>query len=284
MNNSEEIYLLGWTDTEMTAIKCHLNEEWKEYIDKNLDWWAKIEDYRQEIKANTGKVFVAVELEWAWSVDWIVDINHHDKRSWELPAIIQVLNRLGKEPSRNDTLTWAMDAWYVFWLESIWATQSEIAEFLWEKAVAYYKELESNWKESTTQNLLLAVENEDENTVEESIKAIDNAEYIGDMIVVRCSHSKTAPITVRLIDKQDFQNILILSEDWEVNYYWTGEMVRKISDKFSWGWSGWAWLYPHTEEAKEFWEQWGWTVPKNWFYGWYPNQEEILDYIYNCKV
>lgn len=296
-------FFLGGDDAEMRLIRQHLEEAGVDYVDAGLGWGAKASDYGPEAFAQAerdGFIPVLVELEVDCNLpETAVVIDHHGDRSGEPPAIIQVLNLLGITPSRHDILTGAMDAGFVFGLESIGATKEEIADFLGGKAkemfVRYKRESAELMNmgsaatpmdpyfgpsEPTLREMLLAVESGlDDEVIAEAERAVAAREYVGDMIVVRCGHSKTAPITARLVGDQAFQNILILSSDGEVNHYGTGETVREIRDRFPDGWSGGAGLMPHTPEAQAFWEQWGGSAPSNAFWGGYPDHAEILEFL-----
>ena len=49
-------------------------------------------------------------------------------------------------------------------------------------------------------------------------------------------HSKTSTVTDRLYGKYD--NLLIISEDGETNFYGTTEIIQMLNEKFPGGWSG----------------------------------------------
>ena len=269
------IFFLGGDDAEMRRIAKILEEAGVEYHDAGLNWGAKASAYGDTIAevAKTGKTPVLVELEVDCNLPkGTVIIDHHGDRSGEPPAIIQVLSLLGIEPSREDILTGAMDAAFVFGLESIGAKKEEIAGFLGLSP--------DSVEGMSMRDMLLATESGfSDEIIAEAERAIAEREQVGDMIVVRSAHSKTSPITSRLVGEQDTQNILILSGDGEVNYYGIGETVRELAKRFPGGWTGGAGLHLHTPEAKVFWEQWGGAAPNNAFWGGYPDQEEILDFL-----
>ncbi|MEK7620977.1 MAG: hypothetical protein AAB395_01340, partial [Patescibacteria group bacterium] len=49
-NDKKDTYLIGGSDLEMHQIKKRLKRSGQEYIDKDLKWGAKIDDYKDEIK------------------------------------------------------------------------------------------------------------------------------------------------------------------------------------------------------------------------------------------
>ena len=85
--------------------------------------------------------------------------------------------------------------------------------------------------------------------------AIANREEYNHLTVVRIPHSKCATVTDRLFGQ--YENLLILSEDGEVNFYGDGAVCIGLQEKFG-GWSGGQ-------------------LPESGFWGGYPNQIEILE-------
>jgi hypothetical protein len=276
---------LGGADREMDEIKEIAIKAGVVVYDKGLSWGAKASSYEKEISAlllcNSYKfaetsayhrshqeftdivpVFIELEIDIDLPNGSIV-INHHDELSGNPPAIIQFCSLLGVKPTRQQNLIGAMDAGYVFGLEAFGASKNEIAEFL-------------GTKEGSVSNMLIESENHSEDTINEVNRAIKDAEYavLGDLIVVRCAHNTTSPITARLHGKQNFQNILILSE-WEedgetkkeANFYGTGAQIRDIKKIMNTGWTGGAGLNPPTEESKKYWEQEGGRCPDTAFFG-----------------
>ena len=63
---------------------------------------------------------------------------------------------------------------------------------------------------------------------EQAQRAVETAENVGPMIVVKCPHSKCAPITTRIAIDQIEQNVLILSENGETNYFGDGDTCREL--------------------------------------------------------
>lgn len=287
MNETYEFFL-GGDDAEMREIKKVAVAAGCIVYDNNLSWGAKVSDYKEHLpqlmcgdpavcgdpgldtaakveayKAANKYRYVTVELEEDIKLGKkVLAVDHHGKRSGEPPAIIQVCNLLGVTPTREQCLIGAMDAGYAFGLEAIGATNSEIGNFLGATA-------------ATVSEMLLQEENQPPEVVKEAERAISEAEIVGGCVIVRCKHNKTAPITARLYGTQSSrQNILILSrweedgcEKTEANYYGDGERVRAISEALPGGWTGGAGLMPPTDDAVEFWTQFGGTVPDTAFWG-----------------
>lgn len=285
-SNCPFVFFLGGNDAEMRRIKEILAENGQTAVDKSLGWGAKASAYEAELTRIQFEDFkpVLVEL----MVDCplpkgTVVIDHHGDRSGEAPALIQVLDLLGIKPQRKDYLISAMDAGYIYGLRSIGATPEETADLVgihW-NCTTFTKVAEG----------LITLAKNSINTkvpdggeaecwhVTEAVRAAVEASMIGEMAVVHCRHSKTALITAHLFGKQNFQNILILSDDGEVNYYGNGQTIRDLVEHFPGGWSGGSGLYPATEECKKFWTTFGGSVPQNAFYGRKGNGEEILRFL-----
>lgn len=285
---------LGGQDGEMVEIKkiAELDDRCV-VCDADLSWGAKVSAYEEGLnqlnKRNLaiqldrmfppdgGELFiypVLVELDVdmdlskyeGMTYNWKpIVIDHHGKRAGEPPAIIQFLNLLDIEPTREQCLIGAMDAGWVYGLEAIGATNQEIAKFI-------------NVDQWLSVGEMLTIAADRGITEEErfqAIKAVDSTKLLGDMFIVHCAHSKCAPITARLKDRQKEQNILVISEDGEVNYFGSPEIVKQLSAQFPGSWSGGAGLYPPTKESLEFWTKFGGKCPTSAFWGCTGAKEKI---------
>ena len=67
-------------------------------------------------------------------------------------------------------------------------------------------------------------------------KAIQEAEVSDDLTVVKMSHSKTATICDRLYGR--YKNLLVISDDGEVNFFGSQKVIKKLSDLVKGSWSG----------------------------------------------
>ncbi len=285
-SNCPFVFLLGGDDAEMRRIREILAGNGQKFRDKNLGWdTAKASAYAEEFVKVAFEDVIPVLVELVVDCDLpegAVVIDHHGARSGEPPALIQVLDLLGIVPERKDYLIGAMDAGYLYGLRAIGATPAEAAHLVG-----------INWECATWQQVaqgLITLAKRSINTkcdgseheywyITEATRAAAEAEMVGEMAVVRCKHSKTSLITAHLFGEQEFQNILILSEDGEVNHYGTGETVRDLVENFPGGWSGGAGLHPATKEGVEFWTAFGGSVPNNAFYGRQGNGEEVLRFL-----
>lgn len=274
-----EIFL-GGDDAEMREIKKVAEAAGHVVHDKRLPWGAKVSDYSDLLYTYGPKwagdgnpqydggpdprpTPVLVELH--PDIDapsGAVVIDHHGDLSGKPPAIIQVCSLLGVTPTREQCLIGAMDAGYAYGLETIGASDEEIRKFLGASPGC-----------RTIGEMLVDGENFPPEIISEAERAIREAEKIGECLIIRCAHNKTSPITARLYDKQERQNVLILSTwtedgkgETEANYYGNGETVRAISETLP-GWTGGAGLMPHTDASEAYWTQFGGAAPDTAFWG-----------------
>jgi hypothetical protein len=226
------VFFLGGKDAEMQAIRTRLIDSDYTIVDKNLGWWAKATEYTAEIQSaiNAGKTPVLVELSEEWlSVDIvnaltngdIKSVDHHDARSAEPASILQVLTLIGATPTRVETLIAANDSGYIPGMVKAGASHDEISQI---RAI---------------ERQLQGITPEMESEAERAITAMERHPKLDYLIIVRMSHSKSATVTDRLHGMQSRENILILSEDGEVNYYGDGAICASLKDTFE-GWGGGA--------------------------------------------
>lgn len=62
----------------------------------------------------------------------------------------------------------------------------------------------------------------------EAERAISKKEEICGVTIVRMAHSKTATVADRLFEKDKQQNLLILSDDGEANYFGDGKLCKML--------------------------------------------------------
>ena len=84
-----------------------------------------------------------------------------------------------------------------------------------------------------------------------------------DITIVKMSHSKCAPI--HRLNPGEYNGLVIISRDGEVNVFDNKELVQKINEKFPWGWIGWDWLLVD-------------SIP-TCYWGWNPNLEELEEFV-----
>ena len=243
----KKYFFLGGLDLEMVEIKKILEAEGINFEDKNLGWGAKASAYSEEIidAVNDGFTPVLVELELDVELPkGIVVIDHHGQRASEPPSIKQVLDLLGLEADRWQKLVGANDAGYIPAMLVIGATEEEVAQI--------------RAADRSAQGITPEQEDEAE-------RAISSAEKIGSLVVIRMSHSKCATVSDRLFGTwpDGRENLLVLSEDGEVNFFGNGALCTDLKEKFE-GWNGGSGL--GDSEGIAFW-------------GGYPNHNDVLNFV-----
>jgi hypothetical protein len=265
MNTNNLHFFLGGNDLEMKTIKNLLDEQGVAYSDANLSWGASTSKYGDEISevAAEGKTPVIVEL----AVDSklpenTINVDHHNENSDKPASILQVCELLGVEPTRKMQLVAANDSGYIPAMMAMGASETEI------NAIRY--------QDRATQGITLEQE-------EQAEFALQHTKEMYGVTVVMLKHSKTATVTDRLFDETKPQNLLIISQDGETNYFGPEDICRKLQgnkvgerpapwdpnqtevlyDHFG-GWTGGAGL-----------GQKGGTA----FWGGYADQKEILKFV-----
>lgn len=228
------VFFLGGRDAEMVRIAEVLAAGGCEVVDKSLGWGAHASAYAEEIAAAAaaGKKTILVELDNRphGATDWapakvpvklppgVILVDHHNENASRPASILQILTLLGREPARLDELIAADDSRGPAGLVSFGATPEEFERVrsLGRKAQGITDEQEA-----------------------EAARAVAAAEWFGRLAIVRCVHSKCAPITDRLFPSWEDgrENVLVLSDDGEVNYF--GHIsVRSVLQATFGGWSG----------------------------------------------
>ena len=259
-NKINDVVLLGGADAEMAHIKKKLDKNWIENVSKELEWWAWIETYSDEISSilEGWKTPVAIELKGAWGIEGVIDIDHHGDRSNEPAAILQIMERYWMKINFFDKLIAANDSWFIYAMQDLLNSKEFEEKLKWKT---------EEQKEKIKSNLISRVRKLDRSAQwitdeqeAEAISAILKKEEINEwnLTIVRLKHSKWATVTDRLFWK--YKNLLILSEDWECNFYWDGEICKTLWSKYEWSWTGGEWL------GVEWW---------NAFFGWYVDQNEL---------
>ncbi len=263
MKKGDFVFFLGGADAEMRRIAEVLKEAGAEYHDAGLGWGAKASAYGNAIVevARADKTPVLVELEVDCDLpEEVIVINHHGDWADKPPAILQVLNLLGKKPSRWDLLVAANDA---AWFPGL-RDEMEIPGMgcLFPAATA-----EEMAQVRAADRAAQGITPEQEQEAERALAA--PVEKIGDIRVIRMSHSKTAPVGDRLAIEalaagRPIPQYLVLSEDGEVNFSGDGALAAALHERFPGGWAGGAGLGKVGETA---------------YWGGYPDHEDVIAFI-----
>jgi hypothetical protein len=173
----------------------------------------------------------------------VIVIDHHGSRSAEPASVLQFLKLIGCEkPTRFQELVGANDSGYIPAMRALGATPEEVAEI--------------RRLDRAAQGITPEQETEAE-------RAIASASKTNGVNIVRMTHSKTATVADRMFSEEEPQNLLILSNDGEVNYFGNGALCALLLEKFA-GWNGGSGL--GDSEGIAFW-------------GGYPNHDEVRDFI-----
>ena len=149
-------------------------------------------------------------------------IDHHGDASGRSPAIMQVLEAIQVRVS-DATLRWceligANDAGHIPAMLALGASNEEVMRV---------RKADWNSQGITPEE------------IQEADRALGELETEGRLTIARMSHSRTAPLADPLFGKVD--QLLILSENGETNFYGDGELCSTLEEKFN-GWSGGAGL------------------------------------------
>lgn len=231
-NNSKIIIVTPINDGESVQIEKVLKENNIKTLITKQGWgasWSSLEpEVKEKIESYKNKNYriFGVELQGA-APSGAVNIDHHrydgDDRTSELSSLEQVAQLVNHKLSLFEEFVSANDKGFI---------------------PAMYKLAKTkNLSEEETQKMIEKVRLQDRaaqgiTPEQEKIaeKAIEEAEVSDLLTVVRMSHSKTATVCDRLWGS--YENLLILSEDGEVNFFGCQKVIKKLSDLVKGSWSG----------------------------------------------
>lgn len=239
----KDVFLLGGKDLEMYQIEKRLRRAGKEFVARNLEWGAKIDDYNdvvQEILTGD-KNPVAVELGGADAVEGVVDIDHHNEKSGRPASITQVMSRIGKPMSLVDEMVAANDSAYIPGM------QAKMEEYRSQLVEKYGEEKFEKLKTKLIE-LIRAKDRQIQGVTpdmeREAAEAIEKAERgPNGLVVVRVSHGKMPSVTDRLFPTwpDGRENLIVVCKmnesTKEVNYFGRGDICKEVKETFS-GWGG----------------------------------------------
>ncbi|TWP07802.1 hypothetical protein EUA76_02530 [TM7 phylum sp. oral taxon 350] len=232
MDNNKILIVTPINDGEATQIaKILKNENIKTLITKQ-GWgasWNNLEpEIKKEIENYKNKNFkiYGVELQ-GEAPEGAKNIDHHrydgDDRSNEKSSLEQVAKLIDHELTLFEQFVSANDKGFI-------PKMLELAKT-------------KNLSKEQTQKMIEKVRLQDRaaqgiTPEQEKIaeKAIQEAEVSDSLTVIRMSHSKTATVCDRLYGK--YKNLLVLSEDGEVNFFGCREVIKKLSGLVKGSWSG----------------------------------------------
>ena len=256
-NSNNKVVFAGGYDGEMVEIINACREAGVEVVDNHLGWGAAASAYASEIAqaASEGKAPVLVELTLDIEVpSTSIIVDHHNEDVGKPASLLQVLNLIGVEPSREQQLIAANDCGYIPGMLALGATAEEVAKV--------------RYADRAAQGITPEQEAEAE-------RAIAAAETVNGVTIIRMAHSKTATVCDRLFNPEKEQRLLIISEDGESNFFGNGELCQLLQGE-------------KTGKTPEGWDTYsnfgGWiggNLPTSGFWGGYGDQKAVLNYIVN---
>lgn len=140
IDKNKIIFLLGGHDLEMLTIKEHLLavgfEQEVNLFDQQLAWGAKLSAYEELLKKHPDKTIYGIELtEDIRPPSNYKRIDHHNDFSDNDASLLQVLQLLNKEPSREDKLVIANDVGHIEAMKCMGASETEIKRIRQEERV-----------------------------------------------------------------------------------------------------------------------------------------------------
>lgn len=236
----KDVYLLGGRDLEMKQIEKRLKRAGKEFVNRNLEWGAQVDDYNDVINEilEEGNTPVAVELGGADKVEGVIDIDHHNEKFERPSSLVQIMNRIGKPMSLVDEMIAANDSGYIPGMIN--------------KMEEHRVELEQRYgteKFEKVKNMLIELIRKKDREMQgvtsemeqEAEEAIANAEQgPNELLIVRVNGDKPSPVTDRLYSGEK-QNLIVVCKSSEANkdvyYFGRGDICKEVKEKFN-GWGG----------------------------------------------
>jgi hypothetical protein len=235
----KDVFLLGGKDLEMYQIEKRLRRAGKEFVNRNLEWGAKIDDYNDIVQQilESEETPVAVELGGADKIEGVVDIDHHNEKAGRPASITQVMSRIGKPMSLVDEMIAANDSAYIPGME---AKMQEYRSQLVEK----YGEEKFIKLKTKLIELVRAKDRQMQGVTpdmeREAAEAIEKAERgPNGLLIVKVSYGKMSPVTDRLFPTwpEGRENLIVVCKTGEVYYFGPGDICKDLKEKFS-GWGG----------------------------------------------
>ena len=238
-----DVFLLGGKDLEMYQIEKRLRRGGKEFITRNLEWGAKIDDYNDVVQKilEEGDTPVAVELSGADKIEGVVDIDHHNEKSGRPSSIAQVMDRMGKPMGLVDGMIAANDSAYIPGM------QAKMEEYRSQLVEQYGEEKFEKLKKKLIE-LIRAKDRQMQGVTSEmeaeAEAAVEHAEYRPNgLAIVTLDGNKPSPATDRLFQKMGMQNYVVICNNnattRDVYYFGRGDICKALKEKFasaiSWG-------------------------------------------------
>ena len=233
MNNNNKILIVTpINDGESVQIDKLLKEKNIKTLITKQGWGASWNNLEPEIKKeienykNKNYKIFGVELQ-GQAPEGAKNVDHHcydgDDRTNELSSLEQVANLIGHKLSLFEEFVSANDKGFIPAMLALAKTKN-----------LSKKETQKLVNEVRLQDRAAqGITPEQEKIAEEAIK---KAEIFDRLTVVRMAHSKTSTVCDRLWGS--YRNLLVLSEDGEVNFFGERRVIEKLSSLVKGSWSG----------------------------------------------
>lgn len=212
------IFFLGGHDAEMCEIKSILEQKDIPFYDKNLQWGARLSDYKEELqqlRPEIKAVLIELNIDQPLPENSIIIDHHSEKAGSEMQTSIeQVAELLGIKLSRRQKLIAANDKAHIKGMMKAGATKEEIAEIR-----AFDRRCQG-------------VTEKEEKEAEEICKDFKSN---GELDILEIPFQHTSPVTDRLFGQ--YQNLLVIMPEM-INFFGDGRMVQKLGKTFKGSWYG----------------------------------------------
>ncbi|MGD1007630.1 MAG: hypothetical protein ABR980_10410 [Ignavibacteriaceae bacterium] len=250
------VFFLGGHDAEMVTIQKMLadNNIPSGYIkDKNLQWGAKLSDYKENISKLSLEqipVFVELELDTKYPSNAII-VDHHNELAYCNPSSLEQIAKLLQVKLTKEQMYIAInDSKYIFGLKKMELTDAQInairkmdrdAQGVTEKD---YKQANIAIKKFST-------------IIDEGVVLVENAP------------EKTSAVTDKIF--ADYEHIFVITTQGSITYSGNGKIVERLVDQYK--------VFKETNEGINFY--YGGDLPDTGYFGANKalNKEEIKDVI-----
>lgn len=250
MEKEKRMWIIPENDLEAKVIGEMLEREGEEYLVTLQSWGTSWENLEQDLKdkiekaRQNGKKIYGVELK--GNSNGAINIDHHiyenDDRSNPKSSIEQVAEILGIELSLYEKFVAANDKGYILGMKRLGA-ELGIEDKDLQAIITKIRKKDRQAQKITE---------EEEKQAQAAIDALGDFSKKREGFIVNLPHSRGATIQDRIYEKYNYkcgvQNILILSEDGEVDFDGDIEFINALSEKFPEGWKGGA-----LDEGRGFW-------------------------------
>ena len=232
MNNNQILVVTPVNDGDAVQIEKILKEKNIKTLITKQGWgasWANLEpEIKEKIKEYKNKNYQIYGVELQGSApEGMINIDHHrydgDDRTNELSSLEQVADLIGHELTLYEQFVAENDKGFI----------PKMLELAKTKNLSKEQTEELIQKVRLQDRAAQGISPEQEKIAE---KAIEEAEISDSLTVVHMAHSKTSTVCDRLWGS--YKNLLIISDDGEVNFFGEKRVIERLSSLVKGSWSG----------------------------------------------